>query len=522
MTETQQKHLVGFLKAILGRSDFFLLGDRGKIQIVFPDIAFHIGGCGERPCAARNRYFALSFTHANITKEQERVLHVLRYATERFAQRFPWFPAAVKEGRVALKNNPELLHRLISSPNQYRQLFLDLEAIKKEVGRKNGHYQGLQDLFDFEAIQGLFFDLASALPPQGDGEMQDHLRSPQRDLADLKRHRLLFLNFLSGTLGPELEAWTSRIGARSAILLGKSNWRKIACHRSKRTVVFCFGVHSLGASGRCIRFLLDNLSSFAHVAFIDIGERPNADASPAAGPRAKALVARGGCSFFLESPNGYLGGPYYSLPRDHQIPYIPVVSRPIAAQEIPIDPKYDFFLPTNGQQGTDFLFRHTAFFSRCKFLVGTKGVFRLNFKPGEREIYFAAHRRIRESFPGAVFIPVVPRYLHFCLWRAARNIVIIYPEDWDNTSYTLSEALASGRALITSPHAAISRIDPSCYLHFRPEAEYDDRALADLFCNDQNSLLAARKARAFVSRRLEFSPLISRIIATTLRMVRST
>jgi hypothetical protein len=91
----------------------------------------------------------------------------------------------------------------------------------------------------------------------------------------------------------------------------------------------------------------------------------------------------------------------------------------------------------------------------------------------------------------------------------------MYPPAWEKNSYTLATALLSGRGIVTTEHPAIARIDPACFRFYDPTAHYDDQDLEALFCGERESLHAARNARRFAQRRLEFHKIIDSIVLST-------
>lgn len=490
MTGPQHDRLLLVLAKALGTRDLLLIGDRNLIKIAAPGMTYIVAPRAHEPACLRNRYFSLSFGPEPAGPAHQRALKRLGTATEAHARRFPWFAPAVAAGRVFLKDGPALRRYLASEPTKYAGLFRELETLR-EAGGPAGSVGGL---VDFDALRGLFLRLAAAAGSEAEAQ-------PAAEAApeDLGGKRLLFLNFLhnAGSLGAELSRWAA---ARRIDVAGAAEWRAALARADRRTVVFCFGLQHDPRDASCVRELLRRGSEFRHVVFADLGTNFDAQALPA------GLLDDARFSFFLTGEVNYFGALHAKLPPGNRLPYIPLVSRDVMRGRLPVAPLFDFFFcAQSSEQDLAFLLRYESFFRGKKILIGTKG----NFEPVFPEV--------RRRFPGALFIPRVSRSIYLNLWRLARVVVLMYPEDWKKTSFTMAEALLSGRGIVTSPHPALEGVPPSCFLLHRGARRLSDGRMEELYGGEIRSRKAAAAAEAFALRRLEFSGLIDGVVSKTLR-----
>ena len=507
MTPARHRHFFRFLEKMLGRSDFFLVGGPQQMKVVLPDAEIIVSPRGPRPFAAQNRYFSLCFAGAGASEGQARTLRILDRATEHYARRFPWLIRAVRTGTIHLDNSPGLFRYLTASPNPHTSLFRAFEAVKNADENRTGLAAGL---FDFDALQDILFRIANAIPPLGANAEDDAVprRNPDKPLVFPDGLRTVFINMLpeASDLCAELSGWLAGCRGEPAVELRARDWRDVRRYMSSRTVVFC-----VAADEECLRFLLDNLGRFGRVVVWDAGINREPRAVP------DALLRDERLSLYLTSSINYFGALYPRLAPERRIPYIPAVTRNILSRRLTARPEYDFFVCTNWEQDLTFLFRHEKFFSGKKLMVGVKRSQdpRLRRVQGEPRCLEMC-RKVRRRFPGTVFVPTVPRDMHLYFMQMARNIVIMYPDSWEKTSFSLSTALLAGRGLVTSPHPAVAGIDPAAFLSFRARTRYSDRELERLLCSDAASRRAARNATRFARRRLEFSLVLESIVSKAL------
>ena len=495
MTGPQHDHLLRVLARALGTDELLLVGDRSMIKIVAPGMTYIVAPRVQEPACLRNQYFSLSFGLKSADSSHRRVLERLCWATEKYAQHFPWFVKAVATGRVFLKDSPAMLRYLAAEPTKYGYLFREFEALRKDSASGN---PAVGSLLDFDALRGLFVRIANTISCEPQAESPDY-----RPLDCLGNHRLLFLNFMNKAsgLGEELSRWAAVTCAGHGDVICEDKWQDALERADGRTIVFCFGLQAQPHDTDCVQALLRQASKFHHVVFADMGL--NFDPQPLP----DGLLNDDRFSFFLSGPVNYFGALHEALPTENRRPYIPIVSRVILSYRLPVAPLYDFFFCAHShEQDLEFLFQHESFFRTKKLLIGTKG----NPKNGFPEV--------RRRFPKAIFIPRVSQSVYLNLWRLARNIVIMYPEDWKKSSFTMTTALLSGRGIVTSPHPTIADFPPSCFLlYYRRAQRLSDRRMEELYCDDVRSQTAARKAEAFARRKLEFSDIIGDIVLRTLR-----
>ncbi len=497
MTERQYRHFRAFLTRTLGRNDFTLLGGREMILIALPDTTYFLARRGHEPACFHNRYFALNCSGAAAFKKHKEALRTLSGATEAYARRFPWLVRSVRDGRVFLENTPAALDALSSRPNEYQALFDELAKLRRE--NKAGK-DPLKDLYDLDALQSLVFEIAGATSHHRPKPPPDAPAPLRRPLPIPAGRPLLFINLLrkAGSLPEELDLWVARLKRDHHDARCTSDWREAKRYRNRRAIVFCFGVRENKSREECVPFLLKHAAAFDRLVFVDVGiSHPRISvAKPPLPPNV---------SVHLASPKNFFCTLWPSLPAKNRIPYLPVVSRRILAHRLPVKPAYDFFVCSNGELDLEFLFRHRLFFARHKILLGTKGT-PMNIL-----------RRVRRCFPQSVFIPKVSLPLYVKLWQLARHIVIMCPEDRENTSFTLSTALLSGRSIITTAHRSIAKIDPGCFLFYRPGTRGAGRELERMCADERRSRTTVKNAERFARRRLEFSRIIEDIVRRALR-----
>lgn len=497
MTERQYRHFRAYLARILGRNDFTLLGGREMILIALPGVTYFLAPREREPVCFRNRYFTLNCSGAAAFRAHEGALRALNAATETYARRFPWLVRSVRDGRVFLENTPAALDALSSRPNEYQALFDELAKLRRE--NKAGK-DPLKDLYDLDALQSLVFEIASATSHRSLETSPDSLAPLRRPLPAPAGRPLLFINLLrnTGSLPEELELWVARLKRDHHDVRYTSNWREAKRCMNRRAIVFCFGVREDKSREECVPFLLKHAAAFGRLVFVDVGVAyPRISmAKPPLPPNV---------SIHLASPKNFFCPLWPSLPAKNRIPYLPVVSRRILAHRLPVKPAYDFFVCSNGELDLEFMFRHRPFFARHKILLGTKGT-PMNIL-----------RRVRRCFPQTVFIPKVSLPLYIKLWQLARHIVIMCPKDRENTSFTLSTALLSGRGIITTAHRSIAQIDPGCFLFYRPGTRGAGRELERMCADERRSRTAVKNAERFARRRLEFSRIIEDIVRRALR-----
>ena len=494
MTGPQHDRLFRVLANALGTDKLLLIGDRSMIKIVAPGMTYIVAPRGHRPSLLRNRNFSLSFGKEAACDEHLRALKRLQKATEAYARRCPWFVKAVAAGRVFLKDSPAMLRYLATEPTKYGDSLRELEALRECAGPGDAAIDGL---VDFGALQGLLLRVAAAAGDEAGAEPAD-----RRPPADLGGHRLLFINFLhkASGLGEALSQWAAAASRAHGDVACATDWRDALGRADRRTIVFCFGLQADPRGTDCARELLRRASEFRHVVFADMGLSFDPQPLP------DGLLGDGRFSLFLSGPTNYFGAMHEALPPENRIPYIPVVSRDILKYRLPVAPLYDFFFCAQSpEQDLEFLFRYESFFRAKKLLIGTKG----NFNPDFPEV--------RRRFPKALFIPRFSQSVYLNLWRLARNIVIMYPEDWKKSSFTLTTALLSGRGIVTSPHPAIADFPPSCFLLHKGGRRLSDRRMEELYCDASRSRAASDKAEAFALRRLEFAGVVDGIVSRTLR-----